>query len=1483
MPDAGSVWVDVLPDLKRFGPRLRAELQKHANKGMDVPVGLDSAKAKAELDVFKRQLDEVGRQTATAKVSANTRSALTSLVGVEKAIDRIDGRVVNVRVNTTGGSVSAPAAPRTAPASGGGGGGSSSRTGLAGFGQGQQQFSDVSPAGVLAITTLIPPLIPAVGALAGGLGAVASGFTAAGVGAAGFALAAIPAIQEANAATGDLTDGQEAFKDAMGGLTASWRQFRAETDRPVLRAAADGIGVANVGLRLLTPATQRTAHALSTLSDEAREALGNDRWQSFFGFVARQATPSTLTFGRSIGNLTSGLAGLVMNMEPLWNVVAPGLENLTSRFAAWGHETDNFQGFIAWTIENGPTFVDLFGSISSAAVDVGVALAPLGVVYAEGLTALAGALSAVAENAPWLLQLAVAALTARSAIQVLGYANQGIVQPLRELPGRVREYATNLGAVGTAADGAAAGTRGFRGALSGAVGALGGPWGIAIGAGIAALGLFAAAKANASQKVREYTDAIREDSGALGENTRAHAIQALEEEKVLERAERLGLNLDQVTDAVLGQTNAQKSLNRELNAQLDALGERLAQGEITQDQYDKEYRLIAQVRGAIQGENAAINEAAGSYRRKTDAMGEAEEAQEGVNQAMLDGAFLARDLKTALDNLTGTTVGVTQAESDFQAAIDSATEAATENGATLDLNTEAGRANESALRTLRDTINSNTEAVRLNDGSVQEQIATAARGREEFVRVARQMGLTADEAEDLADEYLGIPSDVRTAIEVNSRGVWSTQPFQNSSHMSPSNGQSQFYAEGGSVHGPGTATSDSIPAWLSDGEFVQPTHVVDHYGVGFMEALRHKQIPKNAIQGFAKGGWVTRGQGDTPWGIINDHRVDVRENYARLVRMLIGSIGDSMAEDFKNSAQGPMGVVQLAEASLGKYPESNGNNTNHITRWFGMNGAPWCFAAGTLVQAASGLVEIQDIAPGDTVRAPSGADKVVRAVYRRTKPLLRVRVLGAPDTLATADHPYMTERGWVKAGELRRGDKVAKPIPATGNLRVDDDLAHLVGLYVAEGYRTHRDRSITLCVARGEAEDVAALAKRAGYEPHVTQHRTCALVTMYDRALYELLAATGDGAHRKEVPSFVLTWDARGRGRFLEGYVSGDGHRPSSRPGVVACTTVSKRLTVSLAGLLSTLGVSAAIRSTRPARVEVIEGRTVSCREQFVIEWREHPSRKAQHRFAEDVLWVPVRSVVDTGVVDTVYDIQVDDEHAFIANGVHVHNCAMFISWLFAQTGASKALGGAARTAWTGDYYGSGMARTNSPQPGDVAVYGTRHVNLIASPGGGRRIGGNQSNNVTAAPYSGGAIFRPMWDRARFASGGLVSIADIFSQDREEDHRGGMSPLVKTIREISGYASGGTASGWAVVGEEGPELAHFADPARIYSNAESARMLATAAKVSTASRGGDGASAPLVGAINASINSADATVREMVDEITHSLHTVRVGGRFVDD
>lgn len=61
----------------------------------------------------------------------------------------------------------------------------------------------------------------------------------------------------------------------------------------------------------------------------------------------------------------------------------------------------------------------------------------------------------------------------------------------------------------------------------------------------------------------------------------------------------------------------------------------------------------------------------------------------------------------------------------------------------------------------------------------------------------------------------------------------------------------KVFATGGSVDGPGTGTSDSIPAMLSNGEYVLNAQAVDRLGVPFLNGLN-----TGRLRGFASGGLV---------------------------------------------------------------------------------------------------------------------------------------------------------------------------------------------------------------------------------------------------------------------------------------------------------------------------------------------------------------------------------------------------------------------------------------------------------------------------------------------------------------------------------------------------------------------------------------------------------------------------------------------------
>lgn len=69
--------------------------------------------------------------------------------------------------------------------------------------------------------------------------------------------------------------------------------------------------------------------------------------------------------------------------------------------------------------------------------------------------------------------------------------------------------------------------------------------------------------------------------------------------------------------------------------------------------------------------------------------------------------------------------------------------------------------------------------------------------------------------------------------------------------------KNQVKAEGGTIEGVSShRREDNIPIWATAGEFMQPVDSVEHYGVDVMEKMRRRQIPKEAFEGYATGGFI---------------------------------------------------------------------------------------------------------------------------------------------------------------------------------------------------------------------------------------------------------------------------------------------------------------------------------------------------------------------------------------------------------------------------------------------------------------------------------------------------------------------------------------------------------------------------------------------------------------------------------------------------
>lgn len=108
---------------------------------------------------------------------------------------------------------------------------------------------------------------------------------------------------------------------------------------------------------------------------------------------------------------------------------------------------------------------------------------------------------------------------------------------------------------------------------------------------------------------------------------------------------------------------------------------------------------------------------------------------------------------------------------------------------------------------------------------------------------------------------------------------------------------SQRFASGGFVRGPGTGTSDSILARLSNGEFVMRAAAVRRYGLGLLEGLNDLRLP-----GFALGGLVSPAAVPAPAMLIGSGGTPVHLTLPGLGEYQLSARAD-VAEDLLRAAR----------------------------------------------------------------------------------------------------------------------------------------------------------------------------------------------------------------------------------------------------------------------------------------------------------------------------------------------------------------------------------------------------------------------------------------------------------------------------------------------------------------------------------------------------------------------------------------------------
>lgn len=140
-------------------------------------------------------------------------------------------------------------------------------------------------------------------------------------------------------------------------------------------------------------------------------------------------------------------------------------------------------------------------------------------------------------------------------------------------------------------------------------------------------------------------------------------------------------------------------------------------------------------------------------------------AKEGSDQA----APSIEEVVKAIHDFGEAAIGASNADIKYQEALKNVNDAIAENGQNLDITTEAGRKNQSALNDLASATLAQVQAGAAA-GETQDALQTKMQtGRDAFIQAAEAMGMTEDEATQLADSYGLIPEKISTEVTADTQ------------------------------------------------------------------------------------------------------------------------------------------------------------------------------------------------------------------------------------------------------------------------------------------------------------------------------------------------------------------------------------------------------------------------------------------------------------------------------------------------------------------------------------------------------------------------------------------------------------------------------------------------------------------------------------------------------------------------------------------
>lgn len=378
-----------------------------------------------------------------------------------------------------------------------------------------------------------------------------------------------------------------------------------------------------------------------------------------------------------------------------------------------------------------------------------------------------------------------------------------------------------------------------------------------------------------------------------------------------------------------------------------------------------------------------------------------------------------------------------------------------------------------------------------------------------------------------------------------------------------------------------------------------------------------------------------------------------------------------------------------------------------------------CFPKGTkIINENLEEIPIEKIQKNNKVLTHKGnIKKVIRVFKRHTKKLITIKSPYGFKLTATEEHPILSIKkenvkcyksrtcntlnkgkcvrcgkqkynnaSFIPICKLQVGDFIAIPrkIKTYKKLKIQlnnatqKELAYFLGWYLAEGnlIYSHNPKicgvGLTLNINRKkEAKELRNIALKLGCKSvsiKERKQRHTLVVSCYGKKIAELIFQLGGRySYFKKLHPCIFNWVEEEHKALLKGYFGGDAHQRYMKNGGEQYTvkTASYELYKDVKFILNRYGICPGFGKDQHYFSLTLSGEDCSF---FLKRMKKYVSHK-RYRLNDDYIFIPIIKKYQRKTDVEVYNLKVEDDNSYIANGICVHNCGdgRYVTYLLNQ------------------------------------------------------------------------------------------------------------------------------------------------------------------------------------------------------------------------